>query len=98
MPIQVADVAKVLGSAARETVDAGDWIVVDKDVNGRCISHLECKSTGVKTAIYESNGAFRFDIKVPNGRGGGVEVARGQEVTRSEGSLRQGTLEADLFH
>ena len=96
MPIQVADVTKVLGSA-REMVNAGNRIVLDKDSNGKCISYLECKATGVKTAIYESNGTFKFDIKVPKGRGG-VEEVRGQEVTRSEGFPRQGTLMADLVY
>ena len=97
MPIQVADVTKVLGSA-REMVDAGNRIVLDKDAEGKCISYLECKTTGVRTSIYGCNGTFKFDIKVPKGRGGGVEDVRGQEAARTEGSTRQGTLMADLFH
>ena len=97
MPIQVADVGKVLGSV-REMVNHGNRVVFDKDPNGRSPSYLECKATGVKTAIQERGGTFQFDIKVPKGKGGGVEEVRSQEVNRNEGFPRQGTLVADLFH
>ena len=98
MPIQVADVGKVLGSV-REMVHSGNRVVFDVDPNGHSISYLECKATGVKTAIHERCGTFQFDIKVPKGKGGGVEevTGRGGAVTR-EGFPRQGTLVADLFH
>lgn len=95
MPIQVADVRKALGSV-REMVDSGNR--VDKDSSGRCISFLECKATGVKTAIHDRNGAFQFDIRVPKGKGGGVGEVRSQEVTKNDGFPWQGTLVADLFY
>ena len=98
MPIQVADVGKVLGSV-REMVHHGNRVVFDMDSNGRSISYIECKANGIKTAIHERNGTFQFDIRVPKGKGGGVEEVRGGngEVTK-EGFPRQGTLMADLFH
>ena len=34
------------------------------DGEGRCISYLERKATGVKTAIHEHNGTYQFDMKV----------------------------------
>ena len=98
LPIQIADVSKVLGSV-REMVDSGNRVVFDKDPNGRCISYLECKATGVKTAFRETNGTYQFDIKVPKGKGGGVEeVTRSNGEVTKEGFPRQGTLMADLFH
>ena len=42
MPIQVADVSKVLGSV-REMVKSGNRVVFDEDSNGNCISFLECR-------------------------------------------------------
>ena len=99
MPIQVADVSKVLGSV-REMVKAGNRVVFDEDANGNCISFLECKATNVKTAIRERNGTYQFDIRVPKGRGGGgvEEVTRSNGVVNREGFPQQGTLVADLFH
>ena len=98
MPIQVADVKQVIGSV-REMVDAGNRVVFDKNAEGRCISYLERKATGVKTAIHERNGTYQFDIKVPKGKGGGVEeVTRSNGVVNGEGFPRQGPLVADLFH
>ena len=98
MPIQVADVSKVLGSV-REMVKAGNRVVFDEDANGNCISFLESKATKVKTAIRERNGTYQFDIKVPKGKGGGVEeVTRSGGNVNSEGFPRQGTLMADLFY
>ena len=44
-------------------VDSGNRVVFDKDREGRCISYLECKATGVKTAIHERDGTYQFDIK-----------------------------------
>ena len=85
MPIQVADVGKVLGSV-REMVNHGNRV------------DLECKATGVKTAIHERRGTFQFDIKVPKGKGEGVEGVRSKDATRNEGFTRQGTFMADLFH
>ena len=46
MPIQVADVGKVLGSV-REMVNHGNRVAFDKDPNGPSISYLESKSTGI---------------------------------------------------
>ena len=98
LPIQIAGVSKVLGSV-REMVDNGNRVVFDKDANGRCISYLECKATRVKTAFRETSGTYKFDIKVPKGKGGGVEEVTGSNVrSTSEGFPRQGTLVADLFH
>ena len=97
MPLQVADVNKVLGTE-REMVNHGNRAVFDKDPNGRSISYLECKATGVKTAIHERSGTFQFDIKGPKGKGGVVEEVRSQEVTRNEGFTRHGAFMADLFH
>ena len=99
MPIQVADVSKVLGSV-REMVKSGNRVVFDEDSSGNCISFLECKATNVRTAIRERNGTYQFDIKVPKAKRGGVEeVTRSNGVVnRSEGFPRQGTLVADLFH
>ena len=98
MPIQVADVGKVLGSV-REMVHQGNRVVFDVDANGRSISYIECKANGIRTAIQERNGTFQFDIRVPKGKGGGVEeVTAGNGVVTNEGFPRQGTLMADLFH
>ena len=98
LPIQIADVSKALGSVC-EMVDSGNRVVFDKDANGKCISYLECKATQIKTAIRERNGTYQFDIKVPKGRGGGVEeVTGGNGAVTREGFPRQGTLVADLFH
>ena len=98
MPIQVADVGKVLGSV-REMVHHGNRVVFDVDSNGRSISYLECKANGTRTAIHERNGTFQFDIRVPKGKGGGVEeVTGGNARSTNEGFPRQGTLVADLFH
>ena len=80
-------------------VDSGNRVVFDKYSNGRCISYLECKATGVKTAFRETNGTYQFDIKVPKGKRGGVEeVTASNGSVTSEGFPRQGTLVADLFH
>ena len=98
MPIQIADVSKVLGSV-REMVKSGNRVVFDEDDNGNCISFLECKATQVKTAIREHNGTYKFNIRVPKGKGGGVEeVTTSNGSGTSEGFPRQGTLVADLFH
>ena len=96
MPIQVADVGKVLGSV-REMVHHGNRVIFDVDANGRSISYLECKTNGTKTAIHERNGTFQYDIRVPKGRGGGsVQEVRGQEINPTGDFPRQGTLMADL--
>ena len=64
LPIQVADVNKVLGSV-REMVNVGNRVVFDKDSNGKCCSYVEHKPTGHKTDIYERNGTFQFELKTP---------------------------------
>ena len=98
MPIQVADVSKVLGSV-REMVRAKNRVVFDEDDNGNCISFLECKATKIRTAIKERNGTYQFDIRVPKGKGGGVEeVMRSNGAAGGEGFPGQGTLMADLFY
>ena len=98
VPIQVADVGKVLGSV-REMVHHGNRVVFDLDANGRSISYLESKPYGTKTAIHERNGTSQFDIRVPKGKGGGLEeVTGGNGSVTKEGFPRQGTLVADLFH
>ena len=85
--------------SVREMVKSGNRVVFDEDVNGNCISFLECKATKVKTAIWERNGTYQFDIKVPKGRGGGVEeVTRSGGAVNGEGFPRQGALMADLFY
>ena len=107
MPIQVADVDKVLGSV-REVVNVGNRVVFDKDSNGKCCSYVEHKPTGHKTNIHERNGKFQFDLKIPKGKdlftvneaGSSVESrVRDVEVVKTgEGFPRQGTLMANLFH
>ena len=68
MPIQVADVNKVLGSV-REMVKAGNKVVFDEDVNGKSCSYVEHKKTGRMTIIHDNGGNFQFTIKVPKGEG-----------------------------
>ena len=98
LPIQVADVKKVLGSV-REMVKSKNRIVFDEDEQGRSCSYVEYKPTGQKTVIHERNGTFQFSIKVPKGKGGGVEeVMEGGEGVRAEGFPRPGTLQTDLFY
>ena len=95
MPIQVADVNKVLGSV-REMVEAGNRDVFDRDPNGRSCSHVGHKSTGKRTTIHERNGTFQFNIVVP--KPSGSAVTKVTEVNSTEGFPRQGTLEVDLFY
>ena len=97
LPTQVADVKKVLGPA-REIVEAGNRIVLDQDDQGRSCSYLEHKRTGKKTVIHERNGAFQFDINVPNDTQ--VEPAKTtvEEVNEPETFQGPGTLMPDLFH
>ena len=68
LPIQVADVDKVLGSV-REMVNVGNRVVFDKGSDGKCCSYVEHKPTGHKTTIHERNGKFQFDFKTPKGKG-----------------------------
>ena len=107
LPIQVADVDKVLGSV-REMVNVGNRVVFDKGPDGKCCSYVEHKPTGHKTAIHERDGKFQFDLKIPKGKGvdsvnsvGDSVESRRRDVTvvnASEGFPRQGTLVASLFH
>ena len=95
LPIQIADVNKVLGSA-REMVEAGNRVVLDRDSNGRDCSYIEHKSTGRKTTVREVNGAFQFQVVVPRNReGSGDDI---EAVNASEGFPRPGTLATDLFY
>ena len=104
----MADVNKVLGSV-REMVRAGNKVVFDQDMSGKCCSYLEHKSTGKRTAIHENNGNFEFTIKVPKGEVsvGKVDKERRSKeedeasagiVTQDRGFPRQGVLMADLFY
>ena len=107
LPIQVADVDKVLGSV-REMVNVGNRVVFDKGADGKCCSYVEHRASGRKIVIHERNGKFQFDLKIPKGKG--VEAVNGVEgsadsrrrdvtvVNTGEGFPRQGTLMADLFH
>ena len=98
MPIQIADVNKVLGPV-REMVESGNKVVFDTDTEGQPCSFVEHKASGKKTAIRHRNGTFQFDIRVP--KGNGRDVTKVQEVAESqsnEGFTRPGTLEADLFY
>ena len=107
LPIQVADVDKVLGPV-REMVNVGNRVIFDKDSNGKCCSYIEHKPTGHKTSIHERNGKFQFDLKIPKGKevdavnssGNTVEdrVRDVRVVNAGEGFPRQGTLMANLFH
>ena len=104
LPIQVADVDKVVGSV-REMVNVGNRVAFDQDSNGKCCSYVEHKASGHRMSIYERNGKFQFDLKIPKGKdvcevnGGGCDRMRNVTVANSgEGFPRQGTLMANLFH
>ena len=93
MPIQVADVGKVLGSA-REFLDTGNRIVLDRDEAGNPCSYMEHKATGHRTAVKEKRGMFQFEIRVPKG----VTSEGVGEVKESPSFPRQGTLAEDQFY
>ena len=95
LPIQVADVNKVLGSA-REMIGAGNKIVLERDQHGKNVSYMEHKPTGQITTINEVNGTFQFKIIIPKGEGNCVQEVK--EEVQDQGFPRQGTLEADLFY
>ena len=98
LPIQIADVNKVLGSV-REMVESGNRVTFDRDDNGKPCSYVEHKASGKRTDIHERNGTFQFDIRVP--KGNGMDITKVQEVAEEandEGFTRPGTLEADLFY
>ena len=97
MPIQVADVGKVLGSA-KEFLDTGNRIVLDRDGQGRSCSYLEHKATGHRTVVNEVRGTFQFNIRVPKGTSSESEATGVQEVKNGEGFPRQGTLAEDQFY
>ena len=92
MPAQVADVNKVLGSA-REMLEAGSRVVLDRDPNGRDCSYIERKASGRRAAVHERSGSFQFNVTAPKPEG--EEVSRTAEVNVAEGFPRQGTIEAD---
>ena len=93
MPIQVADVGKVLGSA-REFLDTGNRIVLDRDESGKPCSYMEHKATGHRTAVKEKRGMFQFEIRVPKGA---QSEAVGEVRDRSD-FPRQGSLAEDQFY
>ena len=93
MPIQVADVGKVLGSA-REFLDTGNRIVLDRDESGKPCSYMEHKATGHRTVVKERRGMFQFDIKVPKS----VVKEEVGEVRDRTSFPRQGTLAEDQFY
>ena len=100
LPIQVADVNKVLGSV-REMVKAGNKVVFDEDANGKCCSYVEYKKTGKRTTIHDNNGNFQFTIKIPKGDPEVDKVEKDgvrQEGKGNEGFPRQGVIMADLIH
>ena len=97
MPIQVAEVGKVLGSA-REFLDTGNRIVLDRDASGKPCSYMEHKATGHRTVVNEVRGTFQFNIRVPKGTSSEREATGVQEVKNSEGFPRQGTLAEDQFY
>ena len=92
----------------REMVNVGNRAVFDKGSDGKCCSYVEHKASGHKTHIYERNGKFQFDLKIPKGKGvdavncvGDSVDGRRREVTvvnTGEGFPRQGALMANLFH
>ena len=59
MTMQVAAVTKPLGSV-RAFLEAGNRVVFDKGN-----SFIENKSTGIKTAIEDRNGAYVYDLWIP---------------------------------
>ena len=61
MTAQVAAVTKPLGSV-RAFLEAGNRVVFDKGD-----SFIQNKTTGVKTAIEDRNGAYVFDLWIPRG-------------------------------
>ena len=97
MPIQVAGVSKVLGSA-RDFLDTGNPVVLGRDEQGRSCSYLEHKATGHRTAVKEKGGTFQFNIRVPRGARNESEGSRFQDAGKSGGSPRPGTLAEDQFH
>ena len=97
MPIQVAEVGKVLGSA-REFLDTGNRIVLDRDASGKPCSYMEHKATGHRTVVNEVRGTFQFNIRVPKGTSSESEGTGVQEVKNSAGFPRQGTLAEDQFY
>ena len=97
MPIQVAEVNKVLGSV-REMVEAGNRVVLDRDNEGKPCSYVLHKASGHKTVIHERNGTFQFDLKIPRGPKGESVNETGVEGNRGEDFPRPGILVEDLFH
>ena len=97
MPVQVADVSKALG-AAREFLDTGNRVVLDRDEQGRSCSYLDHKATGHRTAVSEKGGTFQFNVRIPKGNASAVAGSHVQEVRNVEGFPRLGTLAEDLFY
>ena len=73
LPIQVADVHKVLGSV-REMVKAGNRIVFDEDANGKCCSYLEHKKSGKRTNIYDNPEHGLSSLRAPEHHERGLSV------------------------
>ena len=76
LPIQVADVLKILVSIV-QLVHSGNKVVFDSvDCGG---SYIEQKATGKRTQMYEKGGNFVFPLKVRKAKGS----------TREQGFQRQ---------
>ena len=97
MPIQVAGVSKVLGSA-REFPGTGNRIALDRGEQGRSCSYPEHEATGHRAAVKEKGGTFQFNRRVPRGARNESEGSRVQEVRNGEGFPGQGALAEDQFH
>ena len=57
MPIQLAEVNKVLGSV-REMVEAGNRVALDRGGEGRSCSYVLREATGHDALIHERSGTF----------------------------------------
>eukprot|EP00959_Pyramimonas_sp_CCMP1952_P327027 6845577-Pyramimonas_sp.AAC.1 len=60
--------------------EAGYGVALGEHSNGGYCDYLEHQAPGRRIVIYERNGAFQFDIVVPEGKGPEVE-----EVTDNRG-------------
>ena len=91
MPIQVADVNKASGSA-REMVEAGDRVMLDRDCEGRPCSCVLRKAAGHRTVIHERHGGFQFDLEMLRGNATRPVQQLSEDSRDERGSHRQGNL------